>query len=106
MPWRALLTMSGVMSTPITRPVGPTFWTCDEDVETAAAAQVQDHLAGLERGDGRRVPAGKAHIGSLRQRGQLRFAVPHALGHLLGGSRSAARVELHRRSLRVLAILP
>ncbi len=62
-----------------------------ENVETAATAQVQDHLARPERGYGRRVPARQSHICPFRQRGELGFAVPHAPGHLLGGAGAAGR---------------
>jgi len=79
-------------------PARPYLWARDEDVETPAAAQVQDYFARSERGDRRRIPAGKAHVGSFRQHRQVDFAVPYAASQLLGGSGTAARRRTARPS--------
>ena len=54
---RAFVIISAVMSTPITRPDGPTCRAARNASNPAAAPEVQDSLAGLQFGDRLRVPA-------------------------------------------------
>ncbi len=100
---RALASISGVMSTPMARPVGSDLARRDEHVETAAAAQVQHHLARLQRGQRRWVAARKAHVGALRQRRQLLRTVADVLGQLGRIPRHSSRNSSRRSSTKGLA---
>jgi hypothetical protein len=52
----------------------------EETVKAAAAAEVEDNLAGFERGDGLGVSAAQPHVGPLRHGADLLGAVAKLLG--------------------------
>jgi hypothetical protein len=99
---RAFEIMSGVMSTPMTRPGRPTCLRREEAVEPAAAPEVEHGLAGPERGDRLRVAAAEAHVGALGHGGEV-FGAAVAEGQarprgLRGrSSRAEAREHLFAR---------
>ena len=94
---RALEIISGVMSTPMTRPVGPDLACGEEGVEAGAAAEVEHGLARLQRCDGLRVAAAQAEVGAFRHGGGLLGAVADALRQQFGdglvGRRAASRAR-------------
>jgi len=57
--------MSGVMSTPITWPLGPTWRAGQEAVEAAARAQIEHRIARLQRRQRLRVAAAEVHVGAV-----------------------------------------
>ena len=80
----------------MTRPAAPTRGPAMEDVEAAAAAEVEHHLARLQRGDQRRVAAGEGHVRPLGNRGEVLRGVADlgrelARGHDPGRPAAAAR---------------
>ncbi len=61
-----------------------------EAVEAGPRAEVDDHVAFLERGEGERIAAAEAEVGALRYSLQLGGRVAHRLGDLDRGHRTAA----------------
>ena len=88
--------MSALMSTPITRPVGPTARAARNAVEPAARAEVDDDLAGAQLGDRLRVAAAEAEVGAGRGRRDL-------LGRI--AERRVRRVHRHRSARSIPCVL-
>src|SRR5712675_1593613 len=63
---------------------------CEKAIEPRAAAEIDDDLAGLHRGERLRIPTTEAEIGAFRHRGQLGLGITHIAGGLLRGRGRAA----------------
>ena len=101
---RAFASISAVMSTPMARPCRPNLLAGDEHVEPAARAQVQHHLARLQRGQRVRVPARQTHVRPLGQRRQLFRAIANMLGQVLRCRRRGAAARRRRPAARAAAL--
>ena len=87
---RAFSSISGVMSTPMTRPVGPTFLAARKQSMPAAGAQVEDGLARLQRRERDRVAAAEAEVRAL---GDGRQLLGRVADHLAGFIRAEVRLS-------------
>ena len=65
--------------------LGPDLPRGEQAVEAGAAAEIDQHLARLQRGDRLGIAAAEAEIGALRHGVQLRLGVAHAGGLLCFG---------------------
>ena len=107
-PSRALESMSGVMSTPMTRPEGPRPWRRGSS-RCRRRTEVEDGLAGLERGEAHGGAASDAEVGATGDRevlggvsdgravGRARHAAPAGVGRHLGvisGHGGALRIRV------------
>ena len=94
---RALETMSGVMSTPMTVPLAPTWRAARKASKPAPLPRSSTVSPGLQRGDGLRVAAAQAEVGALRHRSRLLGAVADAarqqFGDILIRRRAASRAR-------------
>ena len=66
------------MSTPMTRPDGPTALRREEAIDAGARAKVEDDIALAQRCQGERVAAAEAEVGALREGVQFRLGVADA----------------------------
>ncbi len=72
-----------------TDPVG-----CEKAIKPGAAAEIDDDLTGLHRGERLRIAATQAEIGALRHRCQLRFGIADAARGLVRGRGRAAGARI------------